>query len=304
MFPRWHHTQMLESAPAVPGPDDLDAGPTPNRPGPVRGPSARAYLRMVLGEYALDQGGSVWTQTVVDALGLVGFEEKATRQALSRSATAGLLSPNRIGRRTCWQITPSGREALLAARARLFATGPDPDWGGDWLILLTSVPESHRNLRHRLRSSLGWAGFGSLGPGVWLSPHPSRAAEARQVLAALGEPVQGTLLHARLDDPEERLRLVAQAWDVTVLDQQYRAFIERFGPARPGSPGAALAHLTQLVYHWRRLLLADPGLPPGLQPAGWSGGRARQLLLEHRSRWHPTAAAWWAASIRENGGPQ
>jgi phenylacetic acid degradation operon negative regulatory protein len=282
----WDHTGMAALPPEL---DEADG----RRPGLVRGPSARAYLLIVLGEYALDGGAAAWTQTVVEALGLAGFEEKATRQALSRTAAAGHLEPRRIGRRTRWHITPAGQHSLTAAEHRLFATGPEQDWNGDWLILLTTVPERHRNLRHRLRVSLGWAGFGPLSPGVWLSPHPSRATEARQVLASLGEPVQGTLLHARLDDPAERHRLVTQAWDVDDLDQQYRAFVDLFAPVRPGSPGAALAELAHLIYQWRRLLLADPGLPPSLLPPQWVGDSARKLLLDRHRQWNRLAQAWW-----------
>jgi phenylacetic acid degradation operon negative regulatory protein len=266
----------------------------PRGRGALRGPSARAYLLFVLGEFALDRGDRVWTQTVVDALGLVGFEEKAARQALTRSAAAGWLAPERVGRRVRWLITPGGRGLLAAARDRLFASGPDRDWDGDWLVLLTTVPETTRPLRHRLRTSLGWAGFGSLGPGVWISPHPSHAEEARQVLQAVGEQVVGTVLHARLDDPRERHRLVARAWDVAELDTGYREFIDRFGAARPRSPATALAELLQLGYHWRRLLLLDPGLPPTLLPPDWSGEQARLLMLDRRTSWHRRGLAWWA----------
>jgi phenylacetic acid degradation operon negative regulatory protein len=194
-----------------------------------------------------------------------------------------------------WRVTPNGQELLVAAGSRLFAAGPDRDWDGDWLVVLTSVPENLRPLRHRLRTSLGWAGFGSLGPGVWISPHPSHADEARQVLDALGDQVRGTLLHARLDDPTERHRLVAQAWDVADLDAQYQEFIDRFDPVRPRTPADGLAQLLHLIYHWRRLLLGDPGLPPTLLPADWSGERARQLLLRRRAAWHKLAQPWWDA---------
>jgi phenylacetic acid degradation operon negative regulatory protein len=279
---------MIES------PLDVDeAQPEARRAGTVRGPSARAYLLILLGEYALDQGDAAWTQTVVDALALVGFETKAARQALTRTAAAGLLTPHRVGRRTRWQLTPTGHDYLTAAKHRLFAPGPEPDWNGDWLILLTTVPENHRNLRHQLRTSLSWAGFGSLGPGVWISPHPSHAAEGRQILDNLGDPVHGTLMHARLDDPAERHRLVTQAWDVTDLDAQYRAFLDHFTPVHPDSPGQALAHLAHLVYQWRRLLLADPGLPPTLLPTDWSGEQARHLLLTRHPHWHSQARTWW-----------
>ncbi|MCX5555736.1 PaaX family transcriptional regulator C-terminal domain-containing protein [Streptomyces sp. NBC_00038] len=262
-------------------------------PDAPRGPSAHAHLLFVLGEYALDEGTGAWTQTIVDALGLVGFEEKAARKALSRSAADGVVVSRRVGRRARWQLTPSGRETLLAAQERLFAPGPERDWDGEWLLLLTSVPESDRRLRHRLRTSLGWAGFGSYGPGLWISPHPSRADEAREVVRSLGDQVEGTLLHARLDDSAERHRLVAQAWDIAELDARYRAFIERFAAGRPHSPGEALTELLHLNYQWRRLLLADPGLPPTLLPPDWSGERARRLLLDRRANWREIGRTWW-----------
>ena len=162
--------------------------------------------------------------------------------------------------------------------------------------MLATVPESHRNLRHRLRTSLSWAGFGTLGPGVWLSPHPSHATEARQVLASLGEAVQGTLLHARLDNPQERQRLVTQAWDVAELD---RPVPDLPRPVRrrsqPESPERALVELAHLMYQWRRLILADPGLPPNLLPPQWSGEHARQLVLDRHPRWQRMASSWWQA---------
>jgi phenylacetic acid degradation operon negative regulatory protein len=294
----WHDNKVVENL-AIAALDEIDFEPDPRRPGPARGPSARAYLLILLGDYALDQGDAAWTSTIVEALGLVGFEEKAARQALTRTANAGMLAASRVGRRTRWHLTPAGHAALTSAKHRLFAAGPERDWNGDWLVVLATVPENHRNLRHRLRTSLSWAGFGTLGPGVWLSPHPSHAAEARHVLAALGEQVQATLLHARLDNPEERQSLVGQAWDVDELDRQYRTFLDRFTHVRPDSEGRALAELAHLLYQWRRLLLADPGLPPRLLPPQWSGDRARRLLLDRHARWQRKARTWWRA--REAG---
>jgi phenylacetic acid degradation operon negative regulatory protein len=283
----------------------------PDAPGPARGPSARAYLMMVLGEYVLadpaetaEPAEAAWTQTILDALGMVGFGPKAVRKALTRTAAAGLLVAHRAGRRTRWHLTPRGHDYLLAAKGRLFATGPERDWDGDWLLLLTSVRERDRNLRHRLRADLGWAGFGSLGPGVWISPHPTHAAEARQVLDALGEPIHATLLHARLDDPEERHALVTQAWDVAELDKDYRAFVDRFAAADPCSPGETLAELAHLVYEWRRLLLADPGLPPTLLPADWSGEQARRLMLARHTGWLAIAQTWWQSAEATHGPSQ
>jgi phenylacetic acid degradation operon negative regulatory protein len=308
-FWRWHHGTVAEfpDVEAVWRESDTSSGATTGmdlrRRGPLRGPSARAYLVMMLGLYVLDQDDAAWTKTFIDALGLVGFEQKAARQALTRSAAGGWLTQIRDGRRVRWNLTPRGREFLRSAEARLFATGPERDWDGDWLVLLTSVPEKHRMLRHALRTSLGWAGFGSLGAGVWISPHPSRADEARQVLGSLGDQVQGTLLHSRLDDPADRQRLAAQAWEVSELDAHYRAFIDRFAAARPDTPGDTLAQQVHMFYEWRRLLLADPGLPPTLLPPDWSGEHARRLFLDRHAAWNRPAHTWWRASETEIGTP-
>jgi phenylacetic acid degradation operon negative regulatory protein len=238
---------------------------------------------------------SAWTQTIIDALALLGFDERATRQAIARTAAAGWLVSGRSGRRVRWQLTPAGREYLAAAKKWLYAPGHERDWDGDWLVLLVTVPENQRKLRHRLRTALEWEGFGSPGQDVWLSPHPSRAAEARQVIGSLGPSVQATMLHARLDDPGERHRLVAQAWDVGKLDARHRAFIRQWAEADPASPEEAFINRMRLVYQYRLLMLADPRLPSALLPSDWSGEQARLLVLDRHASWGPLAIKWWDA---------
>jgi phenylacetic acid degradation operon negative regulatory protein len=293
----WHHVSMTEhDVSTLRGDSRLSGGGAAmwREQDPARGPSARAYLLILLGEYVLaDDGAGAWTQTIIDGLGLIGFEERAARQAIARSAGAGWLMSQRSGRRVRWRLTEDGREYLAAARQRLFAPGPEPDWDGEWLVLLCTVPENQRKLRYRLRTSLGWAGFGSPGPGVWISPHPSHAAEARQVLRSLGADVQAVILHARLDDPGERHRLVSQAWDVHELDARYRSFVQHWAAVQVKSPSEAFIQRLHLVYEWRRLLLADPGLPPALLPADWSGEQGRRLLLDRHAQWRPLATTWW-----------
>jgi phenylacetic acid degradation operon negative regulatory protein len=96
---------------------------------------ARAYLLIALGEYMLDcEESCAWTQTIIDALALPGFEERATRQAIARTAAARWLVSGRSGQRVRWQLTPAGREYLTAARQRLFVPGPERDWDGSSLF--------------------------------------------------------------------------------------------------------------------------------------------------------------------------
>jgi phenylacetic acid degradation operon negative regulatory protein len=74
--------------------------------------SARGLLFTILGEFVLPAGGSAWTSAFIDVLGRLGIEEKTTRQALMRTASAGWLAAERVGRRTIWHLTPAAVQLL------------------------------------------------------------------------------------------------------------------------------------------------------------------------------------------------
>ena len=71
--------------------------------------SARGLLLTVLGEFVLPAGGLAWTSALIDVLGRLGIEEKATRQALMRTASDGWLAAERVG------AAPSPSEGTRAA---------------------------------------------------------------------------------------------------------------------------------------------------------------------------------------------
>src|ERR687890_1902854 len=97
----------------------------------VAATSARSLLLTVLGEFVLPLDAPVWTQTVVDVLALVGVEEKSARQALARTATDGVVTSTRAGRRVHWSLSRSGRRLLTEGAARIYAHGAArPAWDG------------------------------------------------------------------------------------------------------------------------------------------------------------------------------
>ena len=160
------------------------ARPTVSRRREIGSASARSLLMTILGEFVLPRGGSVWTQALVLALALFGIEDKSARQALARTAAEGWLASERVGRQVRWSLTPPGQRLLSDGAQRIYSFGRDDvEWDGRWLLLLVSVPESQRDLRHRIRSQLNWAGFGSPAAGMWVSPHASHQAEAQRILA-------------------------------------------------------------------------------------------------------------------------
>ncbi len=125
----------------------------------------------MLGEFVLPAAEPVWTGALVGGLAEVGVEEKAARQSLSRTAAEGLLAAERDGRRVRWHLTAPGRRLLEEGAERIYGFGRQPQrWDGRWLVLAVSVPETQRQLRHRLRTRLTWAGLGSPLPGLWVTP--------------------------------------------------------------------------------------------------------------------------------------
>jgi phenylacetic acid degradation operon negative regulatory protein len=122
--------------------------------------SARSLLLTLLGEFVLPREGGAWTSAIVAGLAEVGVEEKAARQALSRTAAEGLLRSEREGRRVIWRLTAAGDRLLTSGADRIYSFGRGTlAWDGRWLVLAVSVPETQRQLRHKLRTRLTWAGW-------------------------------------------------------------------------------------------------------------------------------------------------
>src|SRR5690348_13563305 len=150
-------------------------------------PSARSLLLTILGEFVLPSDEPPWTSALLHVAWGLGLEEKSARQALARLAAGGWITAHRAGRRVRWALTPQGHELLAEGAARIYSFGRDaPAWDGRWLVLMVTVPETRRQLRHKLRTRLTWAGFGRPLPGVGVSPPPAREAEAKKVPGRLG----------------------------------------------------------------------------------------------------------------------
>jgi len=85
------------------------AAPVLSRRHEVGAGSARGLLFTLLGEFVLPSEGAAWTSAVLAAFERLGVAEKATRQALMRTAADGWLSTEKTGRLTQWHLTGAGR---------------------------------------------------------------------------------------------------------------------------------------------------------------------------------------------------
>jgi phenylacetic acid degradation operon negative regulatory protein len=256
--------------------------------------SARSLLLTILGEFVLRYQEPVWTSTLVEVLDEFGVEEKSARQALARTAADGWLTSERVGRSVRWSLTPPGQRLLTEGAERIYTFGTTTDpWDGVWLIVYVSVPESKRRLRHQLRTKLSWAGFGSPGPGMWISPSSGREAEARSVIEGLGLQAGAMSFTARFAGVGSEQAMVERAWDLDGVTAQYEAFIDAFSGPRPATPESIMLAQTRLVHEWRRFPFLDPRLPSALLPAGWIGARARELFDARHGEWHAIAQRRW-----------
>jgi phenylacetic acid degradation operon negative regulatory protein len=257
---------------------------------PAGSDSARGLLFTVLGEFVLPAGQPAWTAAFIDVLGRLGVEEKTVRQALMRTAAGGWLRANRTGRRTCWQLTPSAERLLSDGAARIYGfTAARQDWDGRWLLVLARAPETDRAARHRLRTGMIRAGFGSPAPGVWISPDSGCGAQAAGVLGEAGLLADSQFFVAAAGGGD-LAAMARMAWDLAEIERRYEEFIGQFS-----SPAAAdpLAAVVGLVHAWRRFPWIDPVLPAELLPEGWSGARAAALFEARHADWSAAARAAW-----------
>jgi len=242
-------------------------------------PAARSMLLTVLGEYVLPLADGVWQDALIKALTTLDYKPFAARQALARSVSGGWLRTERHGRRARMFLTDEARAMLSTGAGRIYSFGEPSTWDGQWLLILVHVPEEHRDVRHIIRSRLAWAGFGSLGGGLWITPHTDREAEVEHIAHEL---VSANLLsfRAQFGSMGEPAKVAAQAWDLDDVAERYSRFVTRFGTGSTASPKDAFRSRTELVHYWRRFPFLDPDLPAEVLPADWPRLQAYGVFRE------------------------
>lgn len=270
-------------------------------PTPSGEPSTRSLLMTVLGEYVLGMAEPVWSAALIRSLEVLGVQEKTARQAITRSGADGWMDREQVGRQVRWTLTPATRRLLVEGAARIYGFAAATDgWDGRWLLVRLAIPEDQRDHRHHLRSRLAWAGFGSLGQGLWISPHADRRAELLETLATPDGPELPMTFTTEPRSLAEDRDLVAEAWgDRAELQAAYAAFVAEFEDlpievAGPPADEQAFVAQTRMVHEWRKFPFMDPGLPRGLLADDWIGLRAADVFTRQHARLQAPAAAWFA----------
>lgn len=235
----------------------------------------------LFGDYLLHRDGPVWVGGLIELLRPLGLSAGGTRTVLSRMSRKGWLEAPRQGH---YALTRRGRKLLEAGEARIYRPPRGMPWDGQWQMVAYSIPEELRSLRDRLRVRLQWLGFGQLGNGLWISPHPL-AAEVEELATSLGVGDYLEVFRGAYQGFGTPAGLVSRCWNLPALNERYERFFGRWDVEHErvvamGAPDPRTAYLKRfwLVHEYREFPLLDPYLPTALLPDGWMGTQAAALF--------------------------
>jgi phenylacetic acid degradation operon negative regulatory protein len=263
------------------------------------GPNPQHLLATVLGEYLDSADAELPSAAVVAVLAEFGISQASARAALSRLARRGLVAVRGRGRSSVYHLTPQAIDGHRSTMHRFLAFGAVPrPWGGEWLAVSYSLPESRQAHRHSVRKLLGELCFVRLYDSVWISPDTDPEPIRRALGELLGSvrDARWSVMHVRFDDETGPLGPAA-AYDLAGLERAYAAFVDEHAAlraaVRTGRVGAAQALVarTTMMDAWRQFALDDPDLPAQVLPATWPRTEARALFLEVHSALGPLAEA-------------
>jgi phenylacetic acid degradation operon negative regulatory protein len=247
--------------------------------------TARTFLLTVLGDAVMPGSRRVQQETLVSALGALDISVPAARQVTSRATRDGWLTSERVGRRSLMTISDSAAEMFATGRSRMMEFGETRSWDERWLLVTLTVHEDRREVRHHFRTELGWLGFGSLGNGVWISPHASNEAAALRLFQSR-EGLKDAYVFVTNTPVTHTPRDIARtAWDLDRLLRRYTDFDKRFSALSPTTPQETFAAWIELLTAWRHFPLVDPELPDSLLPAGWPRADAYRLFHRRHDEW-------------------
>ncbi|MDG9883892.1 phenylacetic acid degradation operon negative regulatory protein PaaX [Pseudomonas putida CSV86] len=273
---------------------------------PIR---ASSLIITLYGDAIEPRGGTVWLGSLIQLLEPMGINERLIRTSIFRLTKENWLTAEKVGRRSYYSLTGTGRRRFEKAFKRVYAANP-PAWDGSWcLAVLTQLPQDKRK---QVREELEWQGFGAISPGVLGCPRCDRA-DINATLQDLGAQEETILFETTAQDvlASKALRAqVRESWKIDELASHYSEFIQLFRPLWQVlkdqdslDPKACFLARVLLIHEYRKLLLRDPQLPDELLPGDWEGRAARQLCRNLYRLIQGPAEQWLEAAMETADGP-
>ena len=251
--------------------------------GPLR---AWSIAVSFLGDCIEPRGGRVGMATITDLLAGYGIDNGVVRTSMSRLASDGWVTREKVGRNSFYALTPLALAETQSAGRRIYAP-EHPSAPCGWRIY--AAAEAGAEERRRERAAFAHLGAGALDKRVYILP---------DTVEIPAQPTTIVLSAAPLSDQASR-DLVSQAFALDAIERDYRDFERTFAPlagdlAKLGRIAGieAVALRVLLIHRFRRVVLRDPGVPSLYLPPAWPGLAARQTaraiwraLLPQSERW-------------------
>jgi phenylacetic acid degradation operon negative regulatory protein len=252
----------------------------------------QSLIFTLFGDYIRNSDERIRIGGLIKLLALFGLSAEVVRTTVSRMVRRGWLQVERVGHISYYSLTPAAKKVIEEGAARIFQFHDlAPPWNGCWQLVTYSIPEQQREARDRFRRELTWLGFGLLTNTVWLSPHHHRVrieglADSLHIKACV------QLFEGRLDGFTPAPEVAARCWNLTEINAEYAAFIEKYEPpfrqcqkrlaaAEAMDQAECFVQRFILVHEYRRFSYRDPYLPIELLPRAWRGREAVALFREY-----------------------
>lgn len=242
---------------------------------------ANSLLITLYGDALAPRGQAVWLGSLITLMDLFGLSSRLVRTSAFRLTADDWLVAMRLGRRSFYALSDSGRQRAQHADRRIYEFKL-PDWDGRWtLVLLNNAMRA--STRQALRRELLWEGFGQVSANLFAHPHGDHSA-LQDILKTVKAQDKVAVLSASgietySDQPLQNI--LHEAFKLTEVALAWQQFVVRFEPMLSEldelSPAEAFFVRTLLIHEYRRVLLRDPHLPEALLPADWPGVHGRQL---------------------------
>jgi phenylacetic acid degradation operon negative regulatory protein len=268
-------------------------------------PRAPSLIITVWGDAIAPHGGAVMMAGLIELLGAFGINERLVRTSVFRLAREGWLKAKSVGRESLYRLTPEGARRFELAYRRIYAP-PTERWDDTWELVVADGSAAAQ--RRTLQQELGWEGFGTLAPGVYVRPTQAPSAVPR--IAGALRLADRIVVARAVDDASLGGRTLAssvpRAWDLEGVGADYRRFLARFGSViqrfrQSGDdthdPAQSFIVRTLLIHAYRRVLLRDPQLPAALLPLDWPGQAAYALCRDFYRLTHRAAERHLVATL-------
>jgi phenylacetic acid degradation operon negative regulatory protein len=262
------------------------------------------------GDYILHLGGEIGIDTLIKLLANFGLSQQAVRSAISRMSRNGLLKVRRVGRKSYYSLTDTGRILLTEGARRIFKR-KTTKWDGNWNIVTYTIPERTRETRDIFRRELSWLGYGALSEATWVSPY-NMTTEVVELAEKLNIKDCVLLFSSKQVGVVNPRGIMNWCWDLNKIHEKYCTFVDKYQNKLEDhqkrlqkgdviEPSECFVARFHLIHEYRKLPFYDPDLPIELLPQNWLRPQAAALFSEYHNLLANKANEYFDSAFKSYG---